>query len=81
MRRHTANWAITYYVMRNYEAAIPIYEKAIEMEGIREEYAYGLGFCHAFTDHCDVAIGWFEAALEVNPNSELARQGMAFCTD
>jgi len=40
-----------------------------------------LGFCHAFTDHCDVAIGWFEAALEINPNSELARQGLAFCAD
>ena len=61
--------------MRNYEAAIPIYEKAIEMEGIREEYAYGLGFCHAFTDRCDVAIGWFEAALEVNPELRVGPSG------
>jgi tetratricopeptide (TPR) repeat protein len=70
---------MAYYGRRHYEEAIAHLQKAIEYGGATEEYSYELGFCYAYLNKCDEAVLWFEKALEINPNSAIARQGLDYC--
>ena len=72
---------MTYYVQRNYEEAIPHFEKAIELGKQSEEYFYELGFSYAYLGQCDRAMTWFQEALALNPGSAVAKQGIAYCQD
>ena len=67
-------------MLRNYEGAIPLLEKAFSLGVRSEEVFYTLGFCYAYTRQCDMAVPWFEQALEMNEASTIARQGLDYCS-
>jgi len=66
-------------VKRNYEDAIPNFERAIELGAQSEEYYYELGLSYVYLGECDKAIPWLEKALEINPDSEPAWGGLDLC--
>ena len=72
---------VTYYVRRNYEEAIPNLKKAIDLGARSEEHCYELGFSYAYLDQCDKAVPWFEGALEINPHSAVAQEGLQYCRE
>jgi tetratricopeptide (TPR) repeat protein len=70
-----------YYTQLNYESAIENFLKSFDL-GIRnEEYFYELGLAYAYLDDCTNAVKWLEMALEVNPESAPAMQGIQRCSE
>jgi tetratricopeptide (TPR) repeat protein len=70
-----------YYTQLNYESAIENFLKAFDL-GIRnEEYFYELGLAYAYLEDCTNAVKWLEMALEVNPESAPAMQGIQRCSE
>jgi len=72
---------LTLYVRRNYEDAIIQLNKAIELGARTEDNYYILGYCYAYLDQCEEARAAFQESLNINPFSDLAKQGIAQCTD
>ncbi len=69
-----------YYTLLNWEAAIDNFTKAMDL-GIRnEEYYYELGLSYAYLDDCGNATKWLEKALELNPASKPALDGLKLCS-
>jgi len=79
--RAYAHLGVTYYVRRNYEAAIPNLKHAVDLGLESEEYFYEIGLAYAFLDECDQAVPWLDRALTANPNSELAQTGINICAE
>ena len=70
-----------YYTQLNYESAIENFLKAFDL-GIRnEEYFYELGLAYAYLDDCPNAVKWLQKALEVNPESAPAQEGIRRCSE
>ncbi len=74
-----AHLAIIYYVKRNYEDAIPMLEKAVDLGSTSVEYRYELGLSYSYLGDCEQAIIWFEQTLILDPSNEIALQGLRDC--
>jgi tetratricopeptide (TPR) repeat protein len=59
---------------RNFEDAIPLLERAIELNPVDDQARDSLGVALYNLQHYDEAIGNFREALRINPQSPLARQ-------
>jgi tetratricopeptide (TPR) repeat protein len=68
-----------YYTQLNYESAIENFLKAFDLGISNEEYFYELGLAYAYLDDCPNAVKWLQKALEVNPESAPAKQGIERC--
>lgn len=71
------------YARRNYEDAAPALETGVMLLGdtARIEHLYTLGLANIFKDppECDKARPWLEKALEIDPESGPALEGLALC--
>jgi tetratricopeptide (TPR) repeat protein len=70
-----------YYTQLNYESAIENFLKAIDLGVSNEEYFYELGLAYAYLEDCTNAVKWLQKALEVNPESAPAMQGIQRCSE
>lgn len=69
-----------YYTLLNWESAIEYFTKSFELGLENEEYFYELGLAYAYLDDCTNARLWLNKALEVNPDSRPALDGLKRCT-
>ena len=71
------------YARRNYEDAAAALEKGLALIGdaARIEQIYTLGLAHIYKDptECDKAIVWLNKALEIDPQSGPALEGLSLC--
>ncbi|MCB0044099.1 MAG: tetratricopeptide repeat protein [Caldilineaceae bacterium] len=71
------------YARRNYEDTVPALERGIELLGddARVEHYYTLGLAYIFKDppDCGQAEPWLRKALELEPESGPALEGLAIC--
>jgi tetratricopeptide (TPR) repeat protein len=78
-----AHLGLVYYARRNYEDAVPALETGISILGdaSRIEYYYQLGLAHIYKEpqECDKAIPWLNKALEIDPGSLPALEGLRVC--
>ena len=78
-----AHLGTVYYRMRNYEGAVDILSEALDLiEGTpRIEFLYQLGLAYVYKDpsECDKAKPWLLAALEIDPESGPALEGLESC--
>ena len=78
-----AHLGSVYYRRRNYEDAVEFLTLAAELLGDRTriEYLYQLGLAHIYKEprECELAIPWLEAALEIDPQSAPALEGLSEC--
>jgi tetratricopeptide (TPR) repeat protein len=70
-----------YYTQLNYESAIENFLKAFDLGVSNEEYFYELGLAYAYLDDCATGVKWLQKALEVNPESAPAMQGIQRCSE
>jgi tetratricopeptide (TPR) repeat protein len=70
-----------YYTQLNYESAIESFLKAFDLGVRNEEYFYELGLAYAYLDDCTNAVLWLQKALEVNPESAPAQEGIQRCAE
>jgi tetratricopeptide (TPR) repeat protein len=72
------------YARRNYEDAAVALEKGLAMVGdaARIEQIYTLGLAHIYKDptECDKAAIWLGKALEIDPESGPALEGLSLCS-
>ena len=73
------------YARRNYEDAVIALEKGIAQlgESARIEHIYTLGLGHIYKNptECDKALQWLYLALEIDPESGPALEGIALCNE
>lgn len=79
-----AHLGMVYYTRRNYEDAAPTLEKAVQILGEEEtriEYYYSLGLAYIYKKprECDKAIPWLRKALEIDPDTPPALEGLRVC--
>ena len=71
------------YARRNYEDAVPMLEKGVTLLGdqARIEHIYTLGLAYIYKDPSDCAKseGWLRKALEIDPDTGPALEGLALC--
>lgn len=68
-----------YYTLLNWEAAIENFTKAFDLGLKNEEYFYELGLAYSYLEDCTNARVWLERALELNPDSRPAQDGLRRC--
>ena len=68
-----------YYTLLNWEAAIEHFDKAMALGVRNEEYFYEFGLSYAYLKDCGNAVKWLEKALDLNPNSKPALDGLKLC--
>ncbi len=72
------------YARRNYEDAAASLETGLALVGdnARIEQIYTLGLAHIYKDptECDKAIVWLNKALEIDPQSGPALEGLSLCS-
>ena len=68
-----------YYTLLNWESAIENFNKAFAMGLKNEEYFYELGLAYSYLEDCANARIWLEKALEENPDSRPAQDGLKRC--
>ena len=68
-----------YYTLLNWESAIENFTKAFEMGLKNEEYFYELGLAYSYLEDCANARIWLAKALEENPDSRPAQDGLRRC--
>ena len=73
------------YARRNYEDAALALEKGLAILGdkARIEQIYTAGLAHIYKDpsECEKAIPWLQVALEIEPQTGPALEGMQLCRD
>ncbi len=78
-----AHLGTVYYRLRNYEQAVEVLNTALELLGdeTRIEYLYQLGLAYIYKEprECAKALPWLQKALDIDPNSGPALEGMAAC--
>jgi tetratricopeptide (TPR) repeat protein len=74
-----AHLARLYYTQLNWEAAIENFNRAFELGLKNEEFFYEAGLAYAYLDDCDNAVKWLEKAIEINPESRPALDGIRRC--
>jgi tetratricopeptide (TPR) repeat protein len=68
-----------YYTQLNWESAIESFNTAFQLGLKNEEYFYELGLAYSYLEDCPNGIRWFEKALELNPDSKPAKDGIRRC--
>jgi tetratricopeptide (TPR) repeat protein len=68
-----------YYTQLNWESAIESFNTAFQLGLKNEEYFYELGLAYSYLEDCPNGIKWFEKALEINPESKPAKDGIRRC--
>lgn len=68
-----------YYTLLNWESAIESFTKAFDLGFKNEEYFYQLGLAYSYLEDCASARIWLERALELNPDSRPALDGLKRC--
>ena len=68
-----------YYTLLNWESAIENFNEAFAMGLKNEEYFYELGLAYSYLEDCANARIWLEKALEENPDSRPAQDGLKRC--
>jgi tetratricopeptide (TPR) repeat protein len=66
---------------KNWERAIEAFEKAIDLGIVNEEYYYELGLSYVYLEDCEKGEEWLRRALELNPQSQPALQGLQICAE
>lgn len=74
-----AHLARIYYTQLNWEAAIENFDKAFELGVENEEFFYEMGLSYVYLDDCTNGEKWLQKALDVNPESAPAQQGIRRC--
>jgi tetratricopeptide (TPR) repeat protein len=59
---------IVYFVLQNWNSAVPNFETAISLGAERTEYYYSLGLAYINLDNCPKGKEWIDKALNVNPD-------------
>jgi 4-amino-4-deoxy-L-arabinose transferase-like glycosyltransferase len=59
---------VVYYKQKNYEKAIELFKRTVNIDPRHEDALSTLGLCYAFLDNSDEAGKYFLRAYEVNPN-------------
>ncbi len=71
------------YARRNYEDAVPSLEKGVQLLGddARIEHIYTLGLAYIYKEptECDKAAVWLRKALEIDPETGPAIEGLNLC--
>jgi len=74
---------MVYYALRNYEDAVPALQKGVDLLGdaARIEHYYSLGLAYIYKEprECQKAMPWLQMALEIEPDSGPALDGLARC--
>jgi tetratricopeptide (TPR) repeat protein len=72
------------YARRNYEDAVPALERGLTLIGdsarVEQIYTAGLAYIYKDPPECQKAIAWLQKALELDPESGPAREGLALCS-
>jgi tetratricopeptide (TPR) repeat protein len=68
-----------YYTQLNWESAIESFTTAFDLGLKNEEYFYELGLAYSYLEDCPNGIKWFEKALDLNPDSKPAQDGIRRC--
>jgi len=66
--------AVLMNIDRNPEAAIPLLQKAMELDPVNDQARDSMGVALYSLRRVDEAIPYFSQALQINPQNELARQ-------
>ena len=74
-----ADLARVYYTLLNWEAAVEYFTKSFALGMNNEEYFYEAGLAYAYLEDCTNAKKWLEKALELNPESRPALDGLRRC--
>lgn len=74
-----AHLARVYYTQLNWEAAIENFNRAFELGLENEEFFYEAGLAYSYLDDCDNGIKWLQKAIELNPESRPALDGIRRC--
>jgi tetratricopeptide (TPR) repeat protein len=74
-----AHLARIYYTMLNWEAAIENFQTAFALGVKNEEFYYEMGLSYAYLEDCTNAVKWLQKALDLNPESAPAQQGIRRC--
>lgn len=67
------------YTQLNWESAIESFTRAFELGLKNEEYFYELGLAYSYLDDCANGVKWLDQALELNPDSKPAQDGIRRC--
>jgi len=76
-----AHLARVYYTLLNWEASVEYFTKAFSLGLKNEEFFYEAGLAYSYLDDCTNATIWLEKALELNPDSRPALDGLKRCTE
>jgi tetratricopeptide (TPR) repeat protein len=68
-----------YYTRLNWEEAVLSFDRAFELGLENEEFFYIAGLAHSYLDDCETGVKWLEKALEINPESRPAQDGIRRC--
>ncbi len=68
-----------YYTQLRWESAIESFTTAFDLGLENEEYFYELGLAYSYLDDCTNGVKWLERALELNPDSRPALDGIRRC--
>ncbi len=71
-----AHLGSAYFGRLNYEKAIENFQKAVDLGVRKEDIFYQFGLAYAYLDDCQNAATWLNKALEINPDSKPAHDGL-----
>ena len=74
-----AHLAGVYYTQLNWESAVEYFTKSFALGLKNEEFFYEAGLAYAYLDDCTNARVWLEKALDLNPDSRPAQDGLKRC--
>jgi len=67
-----------YYDMKRFDAALPWYEQAVELDGSSPDVNTDLGTCYLYTNNPDKAIAIYQKSLVINPKHPQTLQNLGF---
>ncbi len=76
-----ANIGALYQAVKQYEQAIPHFQKSIELFGPEDFKFYNLGVCHYFIGSYETALDMFVKVLELNPDDIMVKGWMVQIRD
>ncbi len=70
--------ANAYYDMKRFDAAIPWYEQAVQLDGSNPDVNTDLGTCYLYTNKPEKAIEIYQKSLVINPRHPQTLQNLGF---
>ncbi len=62
--------AVSLQSQKNYDAALPLYQKAIGLQPQDADYVYGLGTLYQVMNNMDLAVDQYQKAIALAPNNK-----------